>query len=387
MTNIGIDKIGFYTPSYYVDMGDLALARDMNPAKLTVGIGQSKMAVPPITQDAVTMAANAAAQILTEEDKKAIDFVIFGTESGVDQSKAAAVYVHELLGINPFARSIEMKEACYSGTAGLQTAVNHVARHPERKALVLAGDIARYGIKTGGETTQGAGAVAMLISADPAIAVVNDDSTYYTGDIMDFWRPNYSDTAKVKGKYSTEQYLLFLKKVWNRHKEQYHTSLDQLKAVVFHLPYTKMGLKGLRRLLPEVGEEKQAALNEMFEASRIYNREVGNIYTGSLYLSLISLLEQADDLSAGDQIGLYSYGSGAVAEFFTVTLVPGFKDHLCKAEHEALLAKRERVTVAQYEEMFERQLPADGSDYECDTCNDTGQFKLIGISNEERLYQ
>lgn len=387
MTNIGIDKIGFYTPSYYVDMEDLAVARDMDPAKLTVGIGQSKMAVPPITQDTVTMAANAAAQILTDEDRAAIDFVILGTESGIDQSKAGAVYIHALLDINPFARSIEMKEACYSGTAALQTAVNHVARHPESKALVLASDIARYGLHTGGETTQGAGAVAILVSANPAIAVVNDDSTYYTGDIMDFWRPNYSDTAQVKGKYSTQQYLFFLKQVWNRHKTQFNTTLDQLQAVVFHLPYTKMGLKGLRRLLPEVDAEKQAALNEAFEASQLYNREVGNVYTGSLYLSLISLLEQSADLQAGDQIGMYSYGSGAVAEFFTMTLVDGYREHLNKDYHEALLAKREQVTVAQYEAMFEAQLPTDGSAFECDTCNDTGRFKLLGIKDHERIYQ
>ena len=39
-----------------------------------------------------------------------------------------------------------------------------------------------------------------------------------------------------------------------------------------------------------------------------YNCYVGNIYTGSLYLSLISLLENRD-LQAGETIGLFSYGS------------------------------------------------------------------------------
>lgn len=59
------------------------------------------MAVAPVTQDAVTLAANAALEILTDEDKEKIDFVIFGTESGVDHSKAAAIYVHRLLGLKP----------------------------------------------------------------------------------------------------------------------------------------------------------------------------------------------------------------------------------------------------------------------------------------------
>ena len=50
---------------------------------------------------------------------------------------------------------------------------------------------------------------------------------------------------------------------------------------------------------------------------------MGNIYTGSLYLSLISLLE-THKLSAGDNIGLFSYGSGSVGEFFSGKLVEGY---------------------------------------------------------------
>lgn len=388
MMKIGIDKIGFYTPSYYVDMEELAEARGVEPAKLTIGIGQSKMAVPPITQDPVTMAANAAAQMLSDEDKQAIDFVIVGTESGIDQSKATAVYVHDLLDINPYARSIEMKEACYGGTVGLQTAVNHIARHPESKVLVLASDVARYGLNTAGETTQGAGAVAMLVSADPSIAVVNDNSTFYTGDIMDFWRPNYSETAKVESKYSNEQYLVFLDKVWTRHKEQFKTSLNDLKAICFHLPYTKMGLKGLRQMLPEVSEAKQEELTAIFDDSRLYSRYVGNIYTGSLYLSLISLLDQAKSLSAGDEVGMYSYGSGAVAEFFTVTLVEGYEAQLQTEYHEALLNNRQQVTVAEYEDMFETTLPTDGSQKMLTVdANEHAQFNLVGIQDHQRLYK
>ena len=76
----------------------------------------------PITEDIVTLAATAADDILTDEDKEAIDMVILATESGIDQSKAAAVFVHGLLDIQPFARSFEMKEACYAATAALDYA-------------------------------------------------------------------------------------------------------------------------------------------------------------------------------------------------------------------------------------------------------------------------
>ncbi len=74
--------------------------------------------------------------------------VILATESGIDQSKAAAVFVHGLLDIQPFARSFEMKEACYAATAALDYAKLHVEKFPQSKVLVIASDIAKYGIGT-----------------------------------------------------------------------------------------------------------------------------------------------------------------------------------------------------------------------------------------------
>ena len=48
----------------------------------------------------MTLAASAGNSILTEEEKQEIDMVIVATESGVDQSKAAAVFVHGHLEFN-----------------------------------------------------------------------------------------------------------------------------------------------------------------------------------------------------------------------------------------------------------------------------------------------
>lgn len=53
--NVGIDKISFFVPPYYVDMTDLALAREVDPNKFHIGIGQDKMAVNKKTQDIVTL--------------------------------------------------------------------------------------------------------------------------------------------------------------------------------------------------------------------------------------------------------------------------------------------------------------------------------------------
>src|SRR5690625_4666960 len=152
---IGIDKIGFYTPHIYVDMNKLAVARNDDPKKYTVGIGQDEMSVAPITQDPVTLAANAALSIIDDEDREKIDFVMFGTESGVDHSKSAGVFVHSLLGLKEEVRTIEMKQACYGATAAIQLAKGHIALNPDSKVLVLASDISKYGLATPGEVTQG----------------------------------------------------------------------------------------------------------------------------------------------------------------------------------------------------------------------------------------
>ena len=42
---IGIEAIAYDIPEHYIDMNDLALARGVEPAKYTVGIGQTQMAV------------------------------------------------------------------------------------------------------------------------------------------------------------------------------------------------------------------------------------------------------------------------------------------------------------------------------------------------------
>src|SRR5699024_6084131 len=123
---IGIDKFGFHIPHYDVDMEDLAEARGVEPAKCAGGIGQDTMAVAPVTQDPVTVAANAALNIIDETDREKVDFVMFGTETGIDHSKSAGVYVHRLLGLKQNARAIEMKQACYGATAAIQLAKGHI---------------------------------------------------------------------------------------------------------------------------------------------------------------------------------------------------------------------------------------------------------------------
>src|SRR5699024_5886985 len=117
---IGVEKLSFNIPNLYLDMNELALARGDEPAKYTIGLGQDEMAVTPINQDPVTLTANGALQMITDEDRERIYLIMFATETSIDQSKAASVYVHRLIGLKEGTRSIELKHACYSGTAALQ---------------------------------------------------------------------------------------------------------------------------------------------------------------------------------------------------------------------------------------------------------------------------
>lgn len=383
---IGIDKIGFATARYVLNMDDLAESHNVDPDKYSKGLLLNNLSITPINDDIVTLGASAAESILSEEDKKTIDMIIVATESSVDQSKAASTYIHSLLGIQPFARSIEMKEACYGATAALDYARLHVQKHPESKVLVIASDVARYGVNTPGEPTQGAGSVAMLISKDPRILLLNDNSVAQTRDIMDFWRPNYSTTPYVNGIYSTKQYLDMLKTTWAEFQKRFNTSLADFSAFCFHLPFPKLALKGFNKVmdknLPEDFKEK---LKENFESTILYSKEVGNIYTGSLYLGLLSLLENSKNLVAGDKIALFSYGSGAVAEIFSATLVDGFKDMLQTNRLETL-KNRIRLSVEDYEKLFFEEVVIDSEGNANIPEYKTGAFTLKEIHEHQRIY-
>ncbi|CAJ1227511.1 hydroxymethylglutaryl-CoA synthase [Levilactobacillus zymae] len=383
---VGIDRLGFYTPQLYLDMTALALARGEDPAKYHVGIGQDKQAVIPPTQDVVTMAANAATQILTPADLADVKMVLFGTESGIDNSKATAVYLAHLLGLAPDTRAVELKQACYGATAGLQLAADYVRARPAAKVLVIGADIARYGLRTAGEVTQGGGAVAMLVTADPQIFALDPISTYHTADVMDFWRPLDRTEALVDGKYSTNVYLDFFKETWTAYQHQTGRTIADFAAMVFHLPFTKMGRKGLRQVLPEATAAHQQELTAAFEASQLDNRNVGNLYTGSLYLSLLSLLRHGA-LRAGDRLGCFSYGSGAEGEFYSGTVQPDYRRGFDDAALTAMLTNRRAVSVAEYESIFQQQLPNDGRDVQLPVGTDTAPFYLAGRQHQQRQYR
>ena len=387
MTTAGIDLISFYTPHYYLDLRTLAEHRGVDHNKFYTGIGQEKMAVPPPDEDIVTMAANAAKRIVDQIDPNEIELLLFATESGVDQSKAAALFVHGLLKLPTRCRAVELKEACYSATAGLQMAVPWVRSNPGKKALVIGADIARYDLSSPGEPTQGAGAVAMLVSTEPRLIALDPETGLYAADVMDFWRPNYREEALVDGKYSMRVYISALEEAWRQYAELSGRKFEDMYRFCYHLPFTKMAEKAHVRLGKASGQALSPEdIETQIGESLRYNRITGNTYTASMYEGICSLLDTCGEPLEDKRLGLFSYGSGCMGEFFSGVVQSGYKEKLLTEAHRKLLDNRIELTYQQYEDIFQLGFPKDGGDHRFAEYR-TGHFRLAGVSEHKRTYE
>ena len=381
MTTIGIHDLELATAHHVLDLGVLAEARGVDPGRYRVGIGQDEMSFPAPDEDVVTMGAAAALPILERHGTDGIRTLLFATESGVDQSKAAGVFVHGLLGLAPQVRVVEFKQACYSATAALQSAIGIISRAPAERVLVIASDVARYDLASPGEPTQGAGAVAMLVSADPALVEIEPVSGVHTADVDDFWRPNDSSTAVVDGKLSVTVYLDALLRAWHDLHDRGGPEIADIDRLIFHQPFTKMAVKAQRRLAHRLG----VTLDETgLQTESVYNKRLGNTYTASLYSALASLLHHEDDLE-GRRIGMFSYGSGAVSELLTALVRPGYRVPGAVERVTAMLEGRVPLEVADYERLHATELP---SDADVETPRVTrGPFRFAGIQGRARRYE
>lgn len=330
-TPVGIEAIAVHVPTHYLELTELARATDVDPAKYLQGLGGRRFAVPAPGEDPVTLGFEAARGLIEryQVDPASIGLLVVGTESGVDGAKPIAAYLHGLLGLKPICRTFDTKHACYSGTAALRMAADWCAmrgRGAGRKALVVATDIARYSIGSPGEPTQGAGAVAMLIGHESAcFALDSHPEAVYSEQVMDFWRPHYRSAAVVDGRTSISAYLRALEHTWCEYERISGLGWEDYAQLLFHVPFPKLAFKGFKMIHGRNGG-RPSELSATFEAltgqALWANRELGNCYSGSLYLSLAGLLERSGSRVAGARVGLFSYGSGCCAEFFSGRIGP-----------------------------------------------------------------
>lgn len=388
MPNVGIDTICFYTSHYALYLTELAKARGVDPNKFLIGLGQHIMAVPPPDEDIVTMAANAAMGAIRDIDVSTIEMVLFATESGIDQSKAAGIYVHDLLGLPERCRVVELKQACYSGTMALQLALPFLRQFPQKKVLLIASDIARYGLGTSGESSQGCGAVAMVLCANPRILALNSEYGVVTENVMDFWRPNYADEAFVEGKYSSKLYLSMLEKSWQQYCELSGRGFKEHAFYCYHMPVPRLVEKAHQHLAKFNGYEKltEEEIQQQVGNFLEYGRKIGNSYSASLYIGLASLLDLTEEDLTGKRLGFYSYGSGCVAEFFSGVVQPGYRSSLNTKQHQMMLHERVILNYEDYEAFYSFKYPRDGSSCEIPR-RQTGRFRLAGIQAHKRIYE
>jgi hydroxymethylglutaryl-CoA synthase len=382
---LGIHDLSVATSHYVLPHRTLAEQNGAVVEKYHRGIGQRSMSVPAIDEDIVTMAAEAAAPIVARHGVDRIRTIAFATESSVDQAKAAGLHVHSLLGVPSATRVVELKQACYGGTAALQFAMGLVGRNPSQQVLVIASDVSKYDLGSPGEATQGAAAVAMLVSADPALVRLEEPSGLFAADVMDFWRPNYRTTALVDGYLSITAYLQAVEGVWKDYTKQGGRAFEEFSAFCYHQPFTMMAYKAHRHLLQHCGHEAEE--DEVARAvghTTAYNAVMGNSYTASMYVGLATLLDHADDLS-DRVIGFFSYGAGSVAEFFAGAVVPGYRAHLRTESHRAAINRRQHVDYARYREIHEHSFPVDGGEHPLPR-ETLGPYRLAGMSGHKRIY-
>lgn len=387
MIKVGIDVLGFYTPHYYLDLEVLAKARGIDVNKFHTGLGQKKMAVVPPDEDIVTMAADAGHRVLQHVDPEEIDLLLFATESSIDQSKAAGIFVHRLLKLPARCRVLELKQACYSATAGLQMALP-MLRQNGGKILLIASDVAKYGLNTSGESSQGGSAVAMILSQNPRILAIEPESGFYTEDVMDFWRPNYREEAIVDGKYSCELYLRCVQKTWEQYSALSGRTLAEHARFCYHVPVPRLVEKAHQCLVKFNGLPKLSdlELEEQLGSSLYYGRIIGNCYAAALYLSLISLLENSPADLSHQRIGFYSYGSGCVAEFFSGIVQQNYRAMLDTEYHQAMLESRQPLSQKEYEAFYNFAYPVDGSAIVLSK-HHRGRYRLTAIEEHKRIYE
>jgi hydroxymethylglutaryl-CoA synthase len=400
---IGIDSIGVFVPRLYVDLtGEWAQVRapafsqgDVRKlvGKVTDGVGVTRMAIPDAHQDCATMAAMAAKRAIdaAQIDPRDIDYLAVGTETTVDQSKSTAAYVLGMLerhyGVSMAeAGAPQFQFACIGATYALEAAASRIRAGDNLKpySLVVASDVSKYPLCTAGEYTQGAGAVALLLSENPRILAFEEGlSATVTRDERDFFRPNWSGAAVVDGKYSVDVYLDCVDSAFLAYASRLRGGpdggesgvLDAIDHFLFHVPFPRMAeyaaarvfttqwLRGAQasgagvfeRLAEQVprlregreqGEqvagdprkwrrdlEREVAKSAIFREvygqkvapSLTLAQSVGNVYSGALYLSLAGLLERGRSRSlVGERVVFTSYGSGASAKVFSGIFQEGY---------------------------------------------------------------
>lgn len=366
---VGIDSIAFDLPKIHLPIKVLAENRNIEPEKLVKGLGLHKMSFPDVHQDVVTFAANAVYKLIQQENlnPKDIARIYIGTESSVDSSKPIATYITSLLehqfgeGSFNYCDTLDMTFACIGAVDALQINLDFIRLNPTKKAIVVATDNAKYDLNSTGEYTQGAGAIAMLVTANPRVLAFTQVVGVSAQGVFDFFKPRryvikedilnttdnpewfgileneiafYKEQPVFDGQYSNQCYINRTSEAYFKYKEitnQKGKLYESWENILMHLPYCFQA----RRTFVEIfvkennltediktiskSPEYLEFVNQTIFPSEIASGQVGNMYTGSIFLGMLSTLcfhLQENTNITNKKFGFIAYGSGSKSKVF-----------------------------------------------------------------------
>lgn len=435
---VGIEAIQFDVPKIYLPIEVLAQNRNIEPEKLTKGLGLQKMSFLDVNQDIITLGANALYKLIIQEklNPSEIARIYVGTESGLDNSKPIASYLLQVteqkLGTNTFQNcdAVDFTFACIGAVDALQNCVDYIRLNPTKKAIVIATDNAKYDLNSTGEYTQGAGAIALLITANPSIIAFSNETGVATSGVFDFFKPkitidkslitnnasneNWFDVLETEititkeqpvfdGQYSNTCYISRITEAYAHYKKESQQSdaiFNHWNLIFMHLPYCFQGRRTFieifanenKNLLEaqegENSKEKLRALSKSSEyldlvtkkikPSEIASAEVGNIYTGSLFLGFLSALYHSlkENISLnGKKTGFIAYGSSSKSKVFEGIIQNNWETQIAKTKLFEVLDQRTAIDFETYEKLHKKELKKA-------VLNSTNEFVLDYIEKE-----
>lgn len=268
-------------PPFCVSLQDWCDWTGNDWSKVQAVVGQRFRIAGP-QQNVYTLAATAVVRLILQGkvDSARVGMLALGTESSTDNAVGAVIVrglvdvALQRLGLPPLARSIEVpeyKHACLAGVYALKGALRWLlADGAGKQAIVVCGDLATYERGSSGEQTQGAGAVAMLVEANPQLLALDlrlsgSSSAYRVVDFRKPTRrwfvPDYPATAPgsqphdypvFNGKYSTTCYLdatlQALRDLHAKTQQEPAALYEDMAAILLHRPYQHMPLSGMAAL-------------------------------------------------------------------------------------------------------------------------------------------
>ena len=356
----GIEKISVYPTALQLDLELLATERGYDVAHMRKELMVEKRGVNPPWEDSVTMAVNAAKPMLTKEDIDSIGLLIVASETGLDHEKALSSWVFHYLGLPSNCRHFEVKIACYSGTAALKMAVSWLSSGMVRKgqkALVITTDESLNSIHKPWEYVCGGGAVALLVSDKPDFVELElQNFGVYAHEVADVIRPlPWLETGNSE--HSLFSYMEALAATYEDYELNVpNANFEQdFKYNIYHVPFSGISFRAHKLLMGMNTDADAEGVLESFKKKVLpsiqYAKEIGGTYGGSVFIALLATIDQATDLVAGDRLGIFSYGSGSCAEFYSVLCTEKSKAVAAKSGIVALLKNRYVINVQEYEAM------------------------------------